>query len=177
MAFLSFFAVVLNDYNALFIFMEELSYMLTKDFVSCVHVRLYFVTAAHFHLAGRYHFSFSHHRYEIFMFIFHRNSSPSFLITRSSSFSVIHVSVNIKNNVEKDTTLLLFFLSKSPGRQQAAQAQCINYREFRYVLHITNDLKTLHEKLNIAVKTQKYSHEYRNKLNLRELGSVVAFSV
>ena len=90
--FLSFFAVVLNDYNALFIFMEELSYMLTKGFVSCVHVHLYFVTAAHFHLAGRYHFSFSHHRYEIFMFILHRNSSPSFLITRSSSFSVIHVS-------------------------------------------------------------------------------------
>ena len=29
---------------------------------------------------------------------------------------VIHVSVNIKNNVEKDKTLLLFFsLSKSPG--------------------------------------------------------------
>ena len=36
-------------------------------------------------------------------------------ITRSSSFFVIHVSVNIKNNAEKDTTLLLFFLSKSPG--------------------------------------------------------------
>ena len=153
--------------------------MLTKDFVSCVHVRLYFVTAAPFHLADRYHFSFSHHRYEIFMFIFHRNSSPSFLITRSSSFSVIHVSVNIKNNVEKDTTLLLFFLSKSPGSPQAAQARCINYRKFRYRFAYYERFKdcTLHEKLNIAVKTQKYSHEYRNKLNLRELGSVVAFSV
>ena len=42
-------------------------------------------------------------------------SSNEFSITRSSSFSVIHVSVNIKNNAEKDTTLLLFFLSKSPG--------------------------------------------------------------
>ena len=51
----------------------------------------------------------------IFMFFFLQNSSPLFSITRSSSFSVIHVSVNIKNNVEKDTTLLLFFLSKSPG--------------------------------------------------------------
>ena len=51
----------------------------------------------------------------IFMFFFLRNSSPLFSITRSSSFSVIHVSVNIKNNAEKDTTLLLFFLSKSPG--------------------------------------------------------------
>ena len=31
------------------------------------------------------------------------------------SFSVIHVSVNIKTNVEKDTTCWFFFLSKSPG--------------------------------------------------------------
>ena len=37
-----------------------------------------------------------------------RNSSPLFSITRSSSFSVIHVSENIKNNAEKETTLLLF---------------------------------------------------------------------
>ena len=40
-----------------------------------------------------------------------KNSSLLFSVTRSSSFSVIHVTVNIKNNVEKDTTLLLFFLS------------------------------------------------------------------
>ena len=44
----------------------------------------------------------------IFMFFFLQNSSLLFSITRSSAFSVIHVSVNIKNNVEKDTTLLLF---------------------------------------------------------------------
>ena len=48
-------------------------------------------------------------------FFFLWNSSRLFLITRSSSFSVVYVSVNIKNNAEKDTTLLLFFLSKSPG--------------------------------------------------------------
>ena len=47
----------------------------------------------------------------IFMFFFLQNSSLLFSITRSSSFSVIHVSVNIKNNVEKDTTLLLFKFS------------------------------------------------------------------
>ena len=52
--------------------------------------------------------------HEIFFFFFQRNSSPLFSITRSSSFSVIHLGVNIKNNVEKDTTLFLFF-SKSPG--------------------------------------------------------------
>ena len=49
------------------------------------------------------------------MFFFQRNSSPLFLITRSSSFSVFHASVDTKNNFEKDSTLLLFFLSKSPG--------------------------------------------------------------
>ena len=38
-----------------------------------------------------------------------QNSSLLFSITHSSSFSVIHVSLNIKYNVEKDTTLLLFF--------------------------------------------------------------------
>ena len=59
--------------------------------------------------------TFSLCRSLIFMFFFLQNSSLLFSITRSSSFSVIHVSVNIKNNVEKDTTLLLFFLSKSPG--------------------------------------------------------------
>ena len=53
----------------------------------------------------------------IFMFFFPQNSSLLFPITRSSSFSVNQVSVNIKNNVEKDTTLLLFFLFKSPGGQ------------------------------------------------------------
>ena len=49
------------------------------------------------------------------MFFFLRNSPPLFSTTRSSSIFVIHVCVNIKNNAEKDTTLLLFFLSKSPG--------------------------------------------------------------
>ena len=32
--------------------MEELSYVRTKDFVSCVHVRFYFFTVAHFHLVA-----------------------------------------------------------------------------------------------------------------------------
>ena len=30
-------------------------------------------------------------------------------------FMFIHISVHIKNNAEKDRTLLLFFLSKPPG--------------------------------------------------------------
>ena len=52
----------------------------------------------------------------LFMFFFQRNSSPLFSVTRSSSFSVTQLSVDIKNNFEKDSTLLLFFLSKSLGR-------------------------------------------------------------
>ena len=50
----------------------------------------------------------------IFTFFFLQNSSLLFLVTRSSSFAVIYVSVNIKNNAGKDTTLL-FFLSKRPS--------------------------------------------------------------
>ena len=48
-------------------------------------------------------------------FFSQKNSSPLFFISPSSSFSVIHVSVDIKNSLEKDSTLLLCFLSKSPG--------------------------------------------------------------
>ena len=81
--------------------------MLTKDFVSCVHVRCYSFTAAHFHLAA----SISHFLTAAMKF----SCFSSKEIRLPSSFSVIYVSVNIKNNVEKDTTLLGFFLCKSPG--------------------------------------------------------------
>ena len=63
-------------------------------------------------LVGRSYFSFSHCHYEIFMYFFQWNSSPLFSITRSSSFSVILVSVNIKDNVKKDSTFLLLFFLK-----------------------------------------------------------------
>ena len=53
-------------------------------------------------------FLFFSPRLWISMFFFLRNSSPLFSITRSSSFSVIYVSVNIKNSAEKDTTMLLY---------------------------------------------------------------------
>ena len=42
-----------------------------------------------------------------FPFFLLRNSSPLFSITRSCSFYGIHVSINTKNNAEKDTTVLL----------------------------------------------------------------------
>ena len=79
--------------------------MLTKDFVSYVHVPLYFFTAAHFHLAASIsHFLTAEMKFSCF---------SSYEIRLPSSFSVIHVSVNIKNNVENDTNLFCYFLSLS----------------------------------------------------------------
>ena len=81
--------------------------MFTKHFVSCVLVRCYFFTAAHFHLAANIsHFLTAAMKFSCF---------SSNEIRLPGSFSVIHVSLNIKNNqnnVEKDTTLLFFFLSQ-----------------------------------------------------------------
>ena len=73
---------------------------------------LLFFTAAHFHLPGCQHFSLSHSRFEFSRFSSYKIGLLFFSITRSSSLSVIHVSVNIKNNVEKDTTLCCFFFLK-----------------------------------------------------------------
>ena len=92
-----------------------MSYVLTKDFVACVPVSHFFLTAAHFYLAG---FSlltasishFFNRRYKIFMLFFQQNSSP-FFISRSSSFSLTHVSVDIKTKTKKNSTLSLFFFS------------------------------------------------------------------
>ena len=91
----------------------EFSYVLTQYFVSCVHVRFYFSLPLIFTLLAA---SISHCltaalNFHVFLL---QNSSLLFSITRSSSYSVIHETVNIKNIVEKDKTLLLFLLSKSP---------------------------------------------------------------
>ena len=88
-------------------FLEELTYVLTQYFVSCVHVRFYFSVPLIFTLLAAS--GIVSPPLWIFMFFFLQNPSLLFSITCSSSFSVIRVSVNIKNNVEKDTTLLLFF--------------------------------------------------------------------
>ena len=90
--------------------MEELLCVLTQYFVSCVHVHFYFslpiistllaTSVSHF-LTGTLN-----------LFFFLRNLSPLFSITCSSSFSVIHVSVNMKNNAEKD--VFSFLKSRRP---------------------------------------------------------------
>ena len=89
--------------------MEELSYVLTQY----VHVRFYFSLPLIFTCWPLAFLIFSPPLW-ISMFLFLRKSSPLFAITRSSSCSVIHVSVNIKDNTERDTTLL-FFLCEFPG--------------------------------------------------------------
>ena len=77
----------------------------------------FFFAAAHFHLGGRQHFSFSHHRYKIFTFFFQRTWSPLFFISPSSSFSFIRVNVDIKIQWKEiiGFVVVVFFLSKSPG--------------------------------------------------------------
>ena len=89
--------------------MEELSYVLTQY----VHVRFYFSLPLIFTCWPLAFLIFSPPLW-ISMFLFLRKSSPLFAITRSSSCSVMHVSVNIKDNTERDTTLL-FFLCEFPG--------------------------------------------------------------
>ena len=84
--------------------MEELSHVLTKDFISCVHVRFYFFTVAHFHLAA----NISHFLTAAMKFLCFSSNE----IRLPSSFSVILMSVNIKNNVERrDFVVVVVFLS------------------------------------------------------------------
>ena len=66
---------------------------------------IFSLPGAHFHLAA----SISHFLTAAMKFLCSSNE-----IRLLWSFSVIHVSVNIKTNVEKDTTCRFFFLSKSP---------------------------------------------------------------
>ena len=85
--------------------MEELSYVLTQYFVSCV-LRFYFSLPLIFTLlaASISHFLTAALNFHVF---FLRDSSPLFSITRSSSFSVIPFRVNIKRH---DFVVAFFFL-------------------------------------------------------------------
>ena len=78
--FSHFFAVVVAMWNfRVKHFMEKMSHALTKNICClCSCSPFFFFTAAHFHLAGRWHFSFSHRRYIISLFFFQRYSSPLF---------------------------------------------------------------------------------------------------
>ena len=84
--------------------------------MSYLFLLTFFFAAAHFHLGSRQHFS-SHHRYKIVTFFFQRNWSPLFFISRCSSFSFIHVNIDIKIQSKEiiGFVVVVFFLSKSPG--------------------------------------------------------------
>ena len=87
-----------------------------------------------------------------------------FFVTTDNIFSIkrvakkFHVVTTMTKKCRKKGAKLLwfFFFGLSPCRRhlalhvlpQAAQARCINYCEFRYFLHITNDLKALYEKFS-----------------------------
>ena len=77
-------------------------------FISCVHVRFYFSLPLIFTLLVA---SISHCLTAALNFhVFLSTKFVSFVFNHSLVlFLCYHVSVNIKNNVEKDTTLLLFF--------------------------------------------------------------------
>ena len=118
--FLSFFAVVLHNYDAVLqdynVKLPSYTLFLWRNFRICLPNILspVFMFAFIFHcpsfspcwafLAGRQHFSLSHRRFEFFCF-----SSTKF---GCSSFSVIHVNVNVKNNIEKYMTLYFALRAK-----------------------------------------------------------------
>ena len=94
--------------------MEELSYVLTNNFVPCVPVRFFFHCRSFSPCWPLAFLIFSPLLWN-FMSFFQRNSPLLFLITRFSSFSVIHVSEDIKNNVENTLLCCYFSFCKSLG--------------------------------------------------------------
>ena len=106
--FVHFFAVVLHDYNEK---LPETSWL----HVLCAPVH-FFCGCRSFSPWWRLASPFSHRCYKIFMFFFQRNWSPFFFISRSSSFSVIHVIVDIKIKwKERICFAVVVFTSKRPG--------------------------------------------------------------
>ena len=116
--------------------MRKLSYLLTKNFVACVlFVRFYFLHCQSFSPWWPQVFLiFSPQLWNFHVFFFQQNSSLLFFISPSSSFSVIHVSVDIKNNLEKDSTLLLCFLSTSPGGHAISRQKRLDLPVVSYLL-------------------------------------------
>ena len=85
--------------------------MLTRDFVSCFHVFVFFFSLPlNFTLLAA---SISHFLTAAMKFSCFSSIEIRLLCFQSLALSLpgFHVSVNIKNNVEKDTTLFFFFLS------------------------------------------------------------------
>ena len=87
-----FFPVVLHDQN---VKLPETSLLHVLQRKCYMRFCSLFFNAADLHLGGRQHFSFSHRRFKIFIFLFQQNWSPLqfFFISRSTSLSVIHVNL------------------------------------------------------------------------------------
>ena len=87
--------------------------VLRRKCLYCVlPVHSVFFTATHFHLGSHQRFSFCHCRHIIsFMFFFQPNWSPLLFISRSSSFPVIQVNVDIKIQWKERLIFLLFVFS------------------------------------------------------------------
>ena len=128
--FLSFFAVVLHNYNAVF-WTKSSNFLATHYFYGGIVVSAYpifcllcscsllFFTAPHFHLAERSLLaaSISHCLTAALNFYVYLPTKFG-----CSSFSDIHVNVNIKNNIEKYVTLYFSprakcWLREGVGRQ------------------------------------------------------------
>ena len=145
--FVHLFAVVLHDQNVKLLsytlfFIEELSYVFTKNFVACVLVRLYFLHLRSFSpclslLAGRQHFSFSHCRFEIFSF-FLPTKFVSFLFNHSLSlFLCYSLECRHKKQRRKRLDYVFVFLSKSPIGHAISRQK---YLELPVVLYLLIDL-------------------------------------
>ena len=92
--FVHFFAVVLHDCNV-----KLPSYTFCGGNVVCVPIRFFLFScffAAHFHLGGRQHFSFSHRHYKNFCFFLQRNLSPCVLSLALALF-LLSTSVEIQS--------------------------------------------------------------------------------
>ena len=90
-----------------------------------------------------------------FMFSFQQNSSPLFFISRSSSFSVIHVSVDIKIKSKKRLGLVVVYrLSKNPGGHAIypQNAQVSEVRNFNPSLHERVDIRSYVRTILIETK-------------------------
>ena len=115
--------------------MEELSYVLTKNFGDCVLlVRFYFLYCHSFSPCWPQEFLIFSPPLRNFHVFFQQNLSPLFFISPSSPFSFIHVNVDIENNLEKDSTLFLCFLSKSPGDHATSRQKRLDLPVVSYLL-------------------------------------------
>ena len=111
--------------------------MLTKSFFACIPVSLYifFSLLLIFTLLAASNSHFLTAAMKFSCLSSKKNSSSLILITRSSSFFDMHVSVDFKNDVEKDSTLLLFFFSsKSPAGHAISRQKHLELTVVSYLL-------------------------------------------